>query len=102
MGGGSEKHATAPSAVAGPRTGPVCRAMYPVLIDSADQSVTESQDDSQVTLTEWAPVEHVDMDEEMRVPSETRIVEVVPAETRIVEVSFPLEVRIGPKSKCYV
>ena len=47
-------------------------------------------------------MEHVDMDEEMRVPSETQIVEVVPAETRIVEVSFPLEIRIGPERHGYV
>ena len=62
-GGGSEKHVTVPSAVAGPRTGPVCRAM-------ADQSVTESQDDSQKTRTEWGPVEHAE------------------------RTSFPLEIRI--------
>ena len=81
-GGGSEKHVTVPSAVAGPRTGPVCRAMYPVLIDMADQSVTESQD-SQTTLTEWGPVEH--------------------AETWIVErTSFPLEIRIGEERFGYV
>ena len=47
-------------------------------------------------------MEHVDMDEEMRVPSETRIVEVVPVETRIVEVSFPLKLRIGPARHRYV
>ena len=76
-GGGSEKHVTVPSAVAGPRTGPVCRAMYPVLIDMADQSVTESQD-SQTTLTEWGPVEHAE------------------------QTSFPLEIRIGPESHGYV
>ena len=70
-GGGSEKHVTVPSAVAGPRTGPVCRAM-------ADQSVTESQDDSQKTRTEWGPVEHAE------------------------RTSFPLEIRIGPESHGYV
>ena len=58
-------------AVAGPRTGPVCRAI-------ADQSVTESQDDSQKTLTEWAPVEHAE------------------------RTSFPLEIRIGPERHGYV
>ena len=54
-------------AVAGPRTGPVCRAMFPVPIQSVDRSVTESEDDSQVTLVPetrsvdpGAPMERVD------------------------------------------
>ena len=76
----------------------MCRAMYPVpmLIDSADQSVTESQDDSQTTLREWAPVEHGYVgasSESTTVPSETQIVE---------RTSFPLEIRIGPERHGYV
>ena len=86
-----------PAGLVIPRLGPVCRAMYPVpvLIDSADQSVTESQDDSQKTLTEWVPVEHVGANSESTLP--------VPSETRIVErTSFPLEIRIGPERHGYV